>query len=90
MNTHESSRLAGDVARPGGDKSAPGRAGTAPGEGAPPARVDTCECGHVDVLHDLRKDTHIRTACSHLEGPKATPCGCRSFSPLTASETPHA
>lgn len=47
-----------------------------------------CQCGHLDVQHDLAKDNETRTACSHSEGPKATPCGCRRFEPET--ETSHA
>lgn len=38
-----------------------------------------CECGHLDVVHDLARDNTTRKACSHAEGPKGTPCGCPVF-----------
>lgn len=38
-------------------------------------------CGHGDVLHDLAKDKRTRTACTVHTGRKATPCGCRRFTP---------
>lgn len=38
-------------------------------------------CGHLDVFHNLAGDKRTRTACSHHEGPKATPCGCKRFTP---------
>lgn len=52
------------------------------------SRARVCECGHVEVLHGLASNNETRTACNHAEGAKATPCGCRKFTP--AQETPHA
>jgi hypothetical protein len=45
---------------------------------APAAQV--CECDHLDVLHAIRRDK-TRGACSVSIGHRATPCGCRSYTP---------
>jgi hypothetical protein len=51
----------------------------------PPARPgQICgACAHLDVLHDISKTTGRRTACSVSSGPKATPCGCKTFMAAT-------
>lgn len=46
-----------------------------------PQHCATPGCGHLAVLHDLARDRQTRTACSHSEGPKATPCPCDRFTP---------
>ena len=72
---------------PSADKTA-----ASPGEGATtrhrcpscshvtiPAR--RCECKHLEEMRNLAGDDVTRKACSVSEGPKATPCGCRLFTP---------
>jgi hypothetical protein len=45
---------------------------------------------HLEEMHNLAGDEKTRKACSVSEGQKATPCGCRLFTPeLPESETPH-
>lgn len=61
----------------------PRAAFTAAGETTNPGQP--CQCGHLDVFHDISKTTRQRTACSVSSGPKATPCGCRRF--VAAAET---
>lgn len=62
------------------------------GDGRGPERTPTstfrCACGHFDVMHDLKKRTvgWVRTACSVSEGPKATPCPCKTYQPLNPPE----
>lgn len=68
MTRHESSRP-------------PRAALTAAGETTNPGRP--CQCGHLDVLHDISKQSKQRTACSVSSGPKATPCGCRRYTAAT-------
>lgn len=41
-------------------------------------------CGHGDVLHDLARDNRTRKACTVSSGPKATLCGCKTFTPEEA------
>jgi len=43
-----------------------------------------CACGDLDVEHAIRA-TGGRGACSVSRGPKATPCGCRQFTPEATS-----
>ena len=38
-------------------------------------------CGHINVFHELKKGTRIRTACTIHAGPKAEPCGCPAYEP---------
>jgi hypothetical protein len=38
-----------------------------------------CVCGHLDVLHNISPTSGRRTGCSISDGPKATPCGCKTF-----------
>lgn len=66
----------------GHQSSRPSRAAfTAAGETTTPGQP--CTCGHLDVLHDISKTTRQRTACSVSDGPKATRCGCRTFTAAT-------
>jgi len=83
VNTPKSARLPGATS-PAGDASSPGQAGPRTPERVPPARPTfrTCECKHLELLHNLT-DSKRRTACSVSTGPKATPCGCRSFAAAT-------
>ena len=52
------------------------------GEGAGVGRAPrTCAregCGHLRVVHDLRRRTAgwVRTACSVIHGPDGRECGC--------------
>jgi len=39
-----------------------------------------CACGELDVEHAIRANGS-RGACSVSRGPRATPCGCRDFTP---------
>jgi hypothetical protein len=45
----------------------------------------TCQCSHGIGFHDIAKNGQ-RTACSVYEGPRATPCSCKSFQPTTTQE----
>lgn len=67
-------------------------AAASPGEGAiTPHRCSACshvtipsrrcECTHLEEMHDLAGDDITRKTCSVSEGPKATRCGCRLFTP---------
>jgi hypothetical protein len=84
----EISLPAGDHPRRGGDSNS-ARFETCPTCYRPMSRARICECDHVEVLHNLAGDKQTRTACSHSEGAKCTPCGCRAFTPQTpAQENP--
>lgn len=74
-------------------------AAASPGEGATtPHRCHACShvtipsrrcrCTHLEEMHNLAGDEKTRKACSVSEGPNATQCGCRLFTPeLPESET---
>lgn len=46
-----------------------------------------CECDELDVAHNIRSNGS-RGACSVSRGPKAVPCGCKSYAeaPVSLSE----
>jgi hypothetical protein len=45
------------------------------------------ECGHLEEVHAFNSKNTARTACSHHEGARNTPCPCRRFTPKLETET---
>jgi uncharacterized OB-fold protein len=76
-------------------------AATAPPEGATtPVRCKACghvkiparycanpDCGHLEEFHAFNTKGTARTACSHHEGVRNTPCPCKAFTPESREET---
>lgn len=76
-------RAAGEAARQPAPTTSPRRCETC---GHVTIPHPACECGHLDVFHDLPRGKSVRTKCEVATGPKATRCGCTLFTPATPAQ----